>query len=133
MRAELAKLEGSRGDVVAEAGHSSQGLDSVRLLRDMKYHETIFELLAKQYELAKIDEAKEAAVIQVLDKAIEPDRKSKPKRALIVLLSTLAAFFIAIIWAFIREALAKARQNPEQAVKLQELSSALSLRRVRQA
>ena len=132
MKYELAKLEGSKGDRSSESS-GGQGLENVRLLRDMKYYETIYELLAKQYEVAKIDEAKDASIIQVMDKAIEPDRKSKPKRALIVLLSTLAAFFIAIIWAFIREALAKARQNPEQAVKLQELSAALSLRRARQA
>lgn len=128
MKGELAKLEGSRGERVSEASQGSQGLDSVRLLRDMKYHETIFELLAKQYELAKIDEAKDAAIIQVMDKAIEPDRRSKPKRALIVLVAALVALFMAIFWAFIRAALAKVRRDPEQAPKLLELSSALALR-----
>jgi len=84
----------------------------------VKYYEFLYELLAKQYELAKIDEAKDATIIQVLDKAIEPDRRSKPRRALIVILTVLAAGFIAILWAFIREASQRAWQNPQQAERL---------------
>jgi tyrosine-protein kinase Etk/Wzc len=56
------------------------GLEYARRLREVKYHETLFELLAKQYELAKIDEAKESPVIQVVDAAIPPDKKSAPQR-----------------------------------------------------
>jgi len=67
-------------------------------LRDVKYYEFLYELLAKQYELTKLDEAKDATVIQVMDKAIEPDRKSKPRLGLIVLLSALVAGFVAILW-----------------------------------
>ena len=78
-------------------------------------------MLAQQVELAKIDEAKDSSVLQVLDKAIEPERKSKPKRALIVMLATLAGGFVGVLLAFMREALNKARQNPESAARLQEL------------
>lgn len=128
MKRELAKIEGS-GRTVDSAPGNGSGMDNIQLLRDVKYFETMYEMLAKQYELAKIDEAKDSAIIQVMDKAIEPDLKSKPKRSLIVLLATLAAGFAAVLWAFVREALAKARQNPEQAGKLAQLSSALSWRR----
>ena len=61
------------------------GLENIRKLREVKYHEAIMEIFARQFELAKVDEAKDAAQIQILDKAIEPDKKSKPKRGLIVL------------------------------------------------
>lgn len=56
--------------------------------------------------------------MQVLDKAVEPERKSKPRRALITILTALVAGLLAVIWAFIKEAGEKARQNPEQASRL---------------
>ena len=110
LRRELAKMEGT-GTAAKSAGNaagSGQGMDSLRLLRDVKYREVIFEALARQYELAKIDEAKDSAVVQVMDKAVEPDRKSKPVRSVIVLLSALAAGIFAGFWAFVREAKVKA-------------------------
>lgn len=61
------------------------GLEYIRRLRDVKYHEALFEMLAKQYEAAKLDESKEAAVIQVIDPAIKPEKKSGPARSLMVL------------------------------------------------
>ncbi len=128
MKRELAKIEGTGSAKAAENASGGRGLDNLSLLRDLKYNETIYELLAKQYELAKIDEAKESAVIQVLDKAIEPDRKSKPKRSLIVLLSALVAGFVAMLWAFIKEALGRARSDPRQADRLQAFKRYLAWR-----
>ena len=52
----------------------------MRGLRDVKYYETMFEILAKQFEAAKLDEARQAAVIQVVDTAIPPD-KNRIRRA----------------------------------------------------
>jgi tyrosine-protein kinase Etk/Wzc len=121
LKRELAKIEGMGDTKSATSSSSGQGSDSLRLLRDVKYHEVIFELLARQYEMAKIDEAKDSSVIQVMDKAIEPDRKSKPKRSLIVLLSAFAALFIGILWAFVHEGIAKAKADPQQANRLLDL------------
>jgi len=90
-------------------------------MSDVKYSETLFEVMAKQYEIARADEAKDISIVQVLDKAVEPERKSKPKRALITILTALMAGFLAVIWAFIREAGQRARQNPEQASRLETL------------
>jgi uncharacterized protein involved in exopolysaccharide biosynthesis len=119
MKQELAKMEGtSSGRDNAGSVGKADGMENLRLLRDVKYFETIFELLAKQYEIARIDEARDASLIQVLDKAVEPERKSKPKRALIVILTALVVGFLAVIWAFIREAGQRARQNPAQASRL---------------
>ena len=122
MKQELGKMEGtSSGRDNAGSVGKADGMDNLRLLRDVKYNETIFELLAKQYEIAKIDEARDASIVQVLDPAVEPERKSKPKRALITILTALVAGVLAVIWAFIREAGQRARQNPEQASRLDTL------------
>lgn len=121
LRRELGKVEGVGAAKGAASSVGVQGLDSLRLLRDVKYHEVIFDLLAKQYELAKIDEAKESAVVQVMDEAIAPDFKSKPIRRQIVLLSALVALFFGILIAFILEALAKVKNDPQQLVRVQAL------------
>jgi capsule polysaccharide export protein KpsE/RkpR len=122
MKQELAKMEGTTSgrETVGSSG-KADGMENLRLLRDVKYFETIFELLAKQYEIARIDEARDASLIQVLDKAVEPERKSKPKRALIAILTAFVAGLLAVIWAFIREAGQRALQDPEQASRLETL------------
>lgn len=123
LRAQLTKLEKAnntgQGDIFVPTGKvPAVGLEYVRKMRDVKYHEVLFELLAKQYEIAKADEARDASIIQVLDKAVEPERKSKPKRSLIVILTALVVGFLAVLWAFIKEAGEKARQDPQQSERL---------------
>jgi tyrosine-protein kinase Etk/Wzc len=127
LRRELSRVEGSSSVGAIGGGDASgkRGLDNVGLLRDVKYYEFLYELLAKQYELAKIDEAKDATIVQVMDKAVVPDRKSRPRWALIVLISTLVALFISILLVFIREAAARAKTDPGQASRLETLHSYL--------
>ena len=129
LKNELAKLEGTANGKLDISVASPQGMKNLAMLRDVKYAETVFELMAKQYELARIDEAKDPAIIQVVDKAIVPDRKSKPQRGLIVLLSALVAGFVAVLWAFIKESMEKARQNPESAERLATFRRYLSWRK----
>jgi uncharacterized protein involved in exopolysaccharide biosynthesis len=127
LRRELSRIEGS--SPIAAIGRGGEadnaGLNNLGRLRDVKYYEFLYELLAKQYELAKIDEAKDATVTQVMDKAIEPDRKSKPRRALIVLLATLVALFVSVLWALVRETQSRARANPELTSRIESLRSYL--------
>ena len=104
---------------------SLQYLDAVR---NLKYQEAIWEILAKQFEVAKLDEAKDFPLVQVLDKAIPAERKSKPKRSLIVILAAIVAFFFAVIWAFISEAIQRAQEQPEQAERMQALRKAFKFR-----
>jgi uncharacterized protein involved in exopolysaccharide biosynthesis len=123
LKSQLADVERGNvmgdGDVLVPTNKIPEaGLEVMRKMRDEKYQETLYELLSKQYEMAKLDEAREAALIQVVDKAQVPEKKSKPKRALIVLLSTFMAFFVGIVWAFIKEASERAQQDPEQAERM---------------
>ena len=105
---------------------SLQYLDAVR---NFKYQEAVYDILARQFAAAKLDEAKDSPLIQVLDKATAPEKKSKPKRSLIVILATLVAGFLAVIWAFIKEALARSNDDPEQAIRLSELRELLRWKR----
>jgi capsule polysaccharide export protein KpsE/RkpR len=98
LRGELEKVETSKGHgfdpLMASGRVPEMGTEYLRKLRQLKYHETLYELLSKQYELAKLDEARDAVVIQVIDRAVPPERKSRPKRTLIVMLSTFIALFL---------------------------------------
>jgi uncharacterized protein involved in exopolysaccharide biosynthesis len=90
-------------------------------LRDLKYHETVFELLAKQFEIAKLDEAREGSIIQVVDTAVVPDRKSSPHRMLIMLGVTILSLFVAVFWIILREGLARSFEQPENQQRLEEI------------
>ena len=114
MRSELTRTEKPEPVSKGEA-------DYVARYRDFKYYETLFELFAKQFELAKVDEAREGAVIQVVDVAQPPERKSKPQKALIALITTLATGFALLLFVFIRQAARAAAQSPESAEKLSQL------------
>jgi uncharacterized protein involved in exopolysaccharide biosynthesis len=129
LKRELAKIEGD-GKVTGKTDSAgAKGMENLHRLRDVKYHETIFELLAKQFEMAKMDEAKDASLIQVLDKAVEPETKSKPKRSLIVIVTALATGFLAVLWAFIREAQEKLKNDPIQSERMGVLKKHLRWRK----
>jgi uncharacterized protein involved in exopolysaccharide biosynthesis len=117
MRTQLARAE-------AQEPQSAGGSDYVARYRDFKYYETLFDLFAKQYEVARVDESREGAVIQILDVAQPPERKSKPKKALIAVITTLAVGFALLLFVFVRQALANASRNQESAEKLSRLRAA---------
>lgn len=113
MKQQLQQLESKdkAGSLSLGAGDLPEsGLAYVRALRNMKYQEVLFELMAKQYELAKVDEAKDSSLIQVLDTAKPADRKSKPKRALMVALGLMGGLFAGVLLALLREQYAKSKQ-----------------------
>jgi tyrosine-protein kinase Etk/Wzc len=120
---------GDAGDVLLSIGKAPQkGAEYVRFYRDMKYFETLYELLARQYEIARIDEAKDATLIQVLDRAVEPERKSKPKRAVIVILVGMATGLFALMLAFARESHERAKRNSKHVERLEVLRRHLSMK-----
>ena len=118
LRAQLAKQE---KDSPATQGKTTTEGDYITKYREYKYHETLFELFSKQFEIAKVDEAREGALIQVLDAALAPDRKAKPKKAMIAIIATLASGFALLLFVFVRQALSKAGQDSESAQKMAQL------------
>jgi len=74
------------------------GVTYADLYRQTKIQETVYELLTQQYELAKVEEAKEIPTVKVLDAAIVPTKKTFPPRTVIVLLGTILGMTIAITW-----------------------------------
>jgi tyrosine-protein kinase Etk/Wzc len=120
LRAQLSKQE---KDTPSISGKASTEGDYITKYREFKYHETLFELFSKQFELAKVDEAREGAVIQVLDAAQPPERKSKPHKSMIVIVATLAAGFALLLIVFIRQSLRNSMQNSESANKLASIQA----------
>jgi capsule polysaccharide export protein KpsE/RkpR len=122
LRAQMRKMEDQQtaGDpILATSRVPGAALEYVRSLREVKYREAVFEALAKQYEAAKLDEAKDAAIIQVLDKAVEPDKKSFPKMWLLVAMIGSAGFVSSILYCIIVIAIDSQLQDPEFAARFQ--------------
>jgi uncharacterized protein involved in exopolysaccharide biosynthesis len=124
MRSELAKLEHSNaaagnGNLAIPARQMPEAeLEYLRRSREVKYHEALYEFLGKQLEAARIDEGQNAILIQVVDTAVAPERKSGPKRLLIVVVSTMAAFLVACLAVLLIEALRRKHQDPSQGPRL---------------
>jgi uncharacterized protein involved in exopolysaccharide biosynthesis len=121
MRSQMARLESA--DPPSSAGAQADN-DYNSKYREFKYFETLFELFSKQYEIARVDESREGAVIQVVDVAVPPELKSKPKKAIIAVLATLAAGFALLIFVFVRHSLRNAAQDAQAARKLSALQTA---------
>jgi uncharacterized protein involved in exopolysaccharide biosynthesis len=122
LRGQLARLE--------QAGEASAGAgpDYISKYREFKYQETLFELFSRQYELARVDEAREGALIQVVDPALPPERKSKPKRAQIALVSALGALLGLCAFVLVRHFWRQTAAEPEGAEKVARLRAALGRR-----
>lgn len=129
LRAQLARLEHGQTPATGEGGGGSlPGLENVKILRDVKYYQMLYELLAKQYEIARLDESKDSSIIQTLDVALEPERKIKPARAVIVLAAATLALFLACAIALIAEFNMAMLKNPEHAARWAGLKSHLRFR-----
>ncbi|ACM21344.1 polysaccharide chain length determinant protein [Geotalea daltonii FRC-32] len=129
LRNQMGSFSGNgAGDVIPAVGNvPNLGLEYARRLRELKTQEAIFEQLKKQYEVAKYNEAKDSSSVQVLDDAVVPAKKSKPKRSLIVLLSAVTAFFASIFIVFIQEYFDK--MSDDDRGRWNEIKASLMFRR----
>ena len=125
LKSQLNAMSGSgSGGVIPSVGNApSIGVEYIRRLRELKTQEALFEQLTKQFEMAKISEARDSSSLQVLDEAVAPLRKSKPKRSLIVILSAVTSFFCSIFLVFIKEYLAKL--SPEDSAIMSDMKGTL--------
>lgn len=133
LRSQLSKMEADanqgKGDVLMSIGNvPGATTDYVRLYRDYKYQEMLHEILARQYETARLDELKAASPIQILDLAIAPEKKSKPRRTQIVLVTAVAVFFLSALIALVLNAYERARADPLFAEKLDQLRNTVRRR-----
>lgn len=105
------------------------GTEYIARYREFKYFETLFELFARQYEMARADEAREGTVIQVVDPALVPEYKSKPKRGLLAVMATIFTFLLTTAYVLIQHSISKFAEEPEGKNKIASLRLALRLRR----
>lgn len=120
---ELASLKTQLSKAEKEEPASKSDSDYVARYREYKYQEAMFELFTKQFELSKVDESREGAVIQVIDVAEPPERKAKPMKANITIVSVLASGFTLLLFVFAMNAIKKAYQDKETKLKLDALSA----------
>jgi uncharacterized protein involved in exopolysaccharide biosynthesis len=96
-------------------------LEYAQKLREVRYEETIFNFLETQYELAKMDEAKEGAVIQVVDPAITPDKRSGPPRLLIISGGIIGGLLLMSLVIFLKATVSAAGKDPKSRELLDSL------------
>lgn len=125
LRAQLDRAE--QTDVQVGGGDAAR--DYISRFRDYKYQETLFDLMARQYEIARLDEAREGALVQVVDAAVPPERRTRPKRALTAVLTTLATGLALAVYVFVRRAWLNARSTPEGEARILALRNAFGFRR----
>jgi tyrosine-protein kinase Etk/Wzc len=127
---QLQKLQNDSGTrqsgnvLQATAKVPALALEYVRKQREVKYREILFELIAKQYESARLDESREAPLLQVVDRAIIPDKKSGPPRTLILVGSCLLGACLGVSWVILRGFVRTLQRDPAGATKLQALRQA---------
>jgi uncharacterized protein involved in exopolysaccharide biosynthesis len=118
MRAQLARAEERQP---ADANGSS---DYISKYREFKYQESLVELFTKQHEVARVDESNEGMTMQVVDVALPPEYKSKPKRIITTIVAAVVAGFATLFFIFLRNAFRRAQEDPELAQKFSNIRKA---------
>ncbi len=142
LQAELEGLRSQLKKLETQAEKSKENLNAISLkefpqasieylrkLRDVSFYETLNRMILNQYEQAKMAETQEAMVVQVVDPAVPPELKYKPKRRLMVAIAGVLGLFLSIFLAFFLEFLHNASNDPERAAKMAQLKSYLRFRK----
>lgn len=126
----LENRNGTNGVVIPFQHIPDLAMQYARLYREVEVQSKLYQFLMQQYEQARIREAKTTPVVQVLDYAVPPERKAKPKRALIVASATLLATLLAMLVAVSQERIEQTkRSDPERYKRYQEISGLIHFRR----
>lgn len=126
LRGQLARLD-TQGRV-ATPNPDNANADYFARLREFTFQQTLFDLLTRHYEAARLDESREGAVIQVLDIAQAPEQRSSPRRAIMATIASLATGFALLLFVFVRQALRNAGLDPASAAKMAAIRRSLGLR-----
>lgn len=120
----LAALRGQLARTERMRGNTDDG-DYVGKYREFKYQETLFELFARQYELARVDESREGALVQVVDTATPPERRSKPKRSQIAIAAFVVVGLLMVMSLIVRHVSRLTPISPQRAERLAALKASL--------
>lgn len=125
-RQELETLKSQLSQTVrGDGAETGEGGEYIGRYRNFKYYETLYELLAKQFEMARLDEAREGSIVQVVDQAVPPQRRSFPRRGLIATVTTLATGLLMLGGLFLMDALRRLSADPVEAPKLARIAAAI--------
>jgi len=136
LQAQLAEFEKGHPQSASTAGNvltptskvPAASLEYLRRMRDVRYQETLFEFMTRQYEMAKVDEAKQGQMIQVVDPALVPERRSWPPRTLLTMLAFILAAMVASFLVILQAAYERRMENPRDAIKIDRLRQLLRVR-----
>jgi capsule polysaccharide export protein KpsE/RkpR len=132
LQGELEKLEREQKPLdgttqIASLREAPQlSMEYQRRVRDVKYATTMYDLIFKQFEAAKLDESREAMNVQILDPAVPPDYKFKPSRFSIVVFATLLGLCLGMLWALLMEYIDAIKNDPDQERALKEIRAIFS-------
>jgi uncharacterized protein involved in exopolysaccharide biosynthesis len=136
LQRQLEKLGGSAADD-SSGPTSDQMYPSIRqlpvlgvpfynLYREQTINETVFEILTKEYEIARIEEAKQVPTVKVIDVAKPPERRSGPPRTLITFAGAFLSLCFAAIWLFGREVWNGLDSQDSRKILIQEVASSIT-------
>jgi capsule polysaccharide export protein KpsE/RkpR len=120
----LAALRNQVSRVEASTREEDNAPGYITRYREFKYQETLFDMFARQYEMARVDESREGLLIQPVDVALKPERKSRPRRLLVALGGYAAALFVLTVVVLVRASIQRSSSDPRTASRLQRLRSA---------
>jgi len=124
LRARLKQLEQGSGQAVNNPTQQA----TVQAFRELKVQESKLEAIVRQLEIAKIDEAKEGVPVQIVDRAIPAERKSWPKRAIIVVISAALGLFIGLLLAALRASFRNFQRDQENQARFRTFLRSWALR-----
>ena len=127
LKGKIAVLQ-SKGGSVSLPGFEQlpeRGQEHLHLMRKFKTAESVYDMLVRQYEVSRLNAENDVSTIQVIQKALMPERKSKPARAKLVLVAAIASFFFSLLLSFVRDNISRMPEN--NLVRWKSLRAGLSL------
>jgi uncharacterized protein involved in exopolysaccharide biosynthesis len=128
LETQLQAMQSGAGNTIATGIPTSKtperALEYIRKEREVKFHEAVLGLLAKQYELAKQEEAKTVSLIEVLDRATVPEHKTWPPKTLFCLLGLAGGALFGVAWSLVEAFVQTIMSNPDNQRKYQALMGA---------
>lgn len=134
IKEELRKMESKsriEDEAVSNVGKiSSLSTEYLRRVREYRYNESLYEILMKQYGAAKMDESRDSAIIQVIEKAEAPEKRIKPQRKQIVLRALFITFFLTVVFVFLKTYFCNLALSPVVKGKMQQTMNHLDFSQI---